>query len=104
MEEGDPGKLELEGESLTRPPKGFDANRPFLENCSGNVEGAAKWKNGTYVSGRDETTWFKIRNRSYSQWEGRNEMFERPHEPKPVENVGWGACGAACRELELTMS
>jgi len=76
----------------------------FQAACEHDLEGiVAKHKHGLYTSGRDETTWFKIRNRNYSQWEGRNEMFDRPHEPQSVENVGWGACEAACRELELAM-
>ena len=25
-----------------------------------------------------------------------NKMFERPHEPQPVETPGWGACKAEC--------
>jgi uncharacterized protein (TIGR02453 family) len=28
------GKLELEGESLTRAPKGFDPNHPLVEDCA----------------------------------------------------------------------
>jgi bifunctional non-homologous end joining protein LigD len=63
----------------------------FQLACENDLEGiVAKWRKGRYVSGREETTWYKIRNRNYTQWEGRVEMFERPHEPS-----GWGACARA---------
>ncbi len=62
--------------------------------CKHDLEGiVAKWKYGPYLGGREETTWIKVRNRSYSQWEGRDEMFERPYEPIAV---GWDACVEAC--------
>jgi len=48
--------------------------------CERDLEGVvAKRANGTY--GRD---WFKIRNPSYSQYEGRRELFEQ-RERCPVE-------------------
>jgi ATP-dependent DNA ligase len=41
--------------------------------CARDLEGiVAKRKNGGY--GED---WFKIRNRNYSQYEGRRELFEK---------------------------
>ena len=68
----------------------------FNAACQHDLEGiVAKWKYGPYVAGREETTWWKIRNRQYSQWEGRSEMFERPHEPRPADFIGWDACCAA---------
>jgi bifunctional non-homologous end joining protein LigD len=63
----------------------------FKLACENDLEGiVAKSRTGRYVAGRDETTWYKIRNRNYSQWEGRSEMFERPEEPS-----GWAACAMA---------
>jgi ATP-dependent DNA ligase len=58
-----------------------------------DLEGiVAKWKNGPYSSGREETSWVKIRNRRYSQWgEERQRMFERPDEPREVEPRAWEA-------------
>jgi ATP-dependent DNA ligase len=42
-----------------------------------DLEGiVAKDKRAPYLPG-GETTWFKIRNRGYSQWVGREELFER---------------------------
>jgi hypothetical protein len=47
---------------------------------------------GKYVSGRDDSTWFKIRNRSYSQWVGRDEPFDvRDEQQRP----GWDTCSKA---------
>jgi bifunctional non-homologous end joining protein LigD len=63
----------------------------FRLAADNDLEGiVAKLRKGKYTPGRDETTWYKIRNRNYSQWEGRSEMFDRPEEP-----TGWGACAMA---------
>ncbi len=44
--------------------------------CEMDLEGiVAKRKDGLYTP--DETSWIKIRNRRYSQGEGRRELFER---------------------------
>jgi ATP-dependent DNA ligase len=56
-----------------------EGNALFDLACQHDLEGVvAKYKSGVYTSGREETTWFKIRNRSYSQWAGREELFWRP--------------------------
>jgi hypothetical protein len=57
----------------------------------------AKQKNGLYLPDR-VTTWFKIRNRGYSQWVGREELFERESERNP-DVVGWGSCVRACARV-----
>ena len=42
--------------------------------CHLDLEGiVAKLKSGPYVSDRENSTWFKILNRNYSQREGRDE-------------------------------
>jgi bifunctional non-homologous end joining protein LigD len=70
--------------------------------CEHDLEGIiAKWKHGPYIAGREETTWFKIRNREYSQWEGRDEMFERHQEPQEITPEAWESCVAACEEMTL---
>jgi bifunctional non-homologous end joining protein LigD len=70
-----------------------DGEGLFELACQHDLEGiVAKHKLSPYLGGREETTWFKIRNRSYSQWEGREEMFERPREPLAV---GWEFCAVA---------
>lgn len=44
--------------------------------CAHDLEGiVAKWKVGSYTSG-PRTSWLKVRNPNYSQWEGRREMFD----------------------------
>lgn len=69
----------------------------FNAACQHDLEGiVAKHRSGRYVAGREETTWFKIRNRSYSQWAGREEMFDRAHEPRPEGVVGWDSCAMVC--------
>jgi bifunctional non-homologous end joining protein LigD len=70
-----------------------DGEELFRLACEHDLEGiVAKHKSGPYLGGREGTTWFKIRNRSYSQWDGCNEMFERPYEPIAA---GWDSCSMA---------
>jgi len=45
------------------------------------------------------TTWFKIRNREYSQIVGREELFKRDRHREPV--AGWHSCSLACGEAQL---
>jgi bifunctional non-homologous end joining protein LigD len=48
----------------------------FRVACKHDLEGiVAKWKSGTYQAG-PRTSWLKIRNPRYSQWEGRRDMFD----------------------------
>jgi bifunctional non-homologous end joining protein LigD len=54
-----------------------DGNGLFAVACQRDLEGiVAKWKHGKYVSG-PETSWVKIKNRAYSQIQGRREQFEK---------------------------
>ncbi len=63
--------------------------------CEMDLEGVvAKHRWGNYTSDAEASTWLKIRNRSYSQWAGRREAFERERHREPV--AGWHACEAAC--------
>jgi bifunctional non-homologous end joining protein LigD len=49
----------------------------FVTACERDLEGiVAKWKLGKYVSG-PETSWIKIKNRAYTQIQGRREQFDR---------------------------
>jgi len=44
--------------------------------CAKDLEGVvAKWAHGRYQTGH-ETSWLKIKNPTYSQMEGRHELFE----------------------------
>src|SRR2546429_6202339 len=50
----------------------------FQRVCELDLEGiVAKQKFGPYVTEREQSTWFKILNRKYSQMQGREEQFER---------------------------
>lgn len=48
----------------------------FRVACDHDLEGiVAKWQGGTYQPG-PRTSWLKIRNPQYSQWEQRRDLFE----------------------------
>ena len=71
----------------------------FERVCKMDLEGiVAKHSQGDYVTERERTTWFKIRNPKYSQMEGREKLFERERHNEPVP--GWHSCELACAELE----
>jgi hypothetical protein len=61
----------------------------------------AKLKAAPYVSERDNNTWFKIRNRRYSQMAGREELFERERAQGACSRLH--ACTLACAELEKAL-
>jgi hypothetical protein len=58
----------------------------------------AKHKSGQYITDRENSTWFKIRNREYSQLAGREKLFERKRHREPVP--GWHSCVLACAGLD----
>jgi bifunctional non-homologous end joining protein LigD len=78
-----------------------DGESLFRLACEHDIEGiVAKRKLDPYLL--DGTaTWFKIRNRSYSQWVGREELFERERETEPDWHI-WNLCTSACDELIRT--
>ena len=55
----------------------------------------AKQKYAPYLPDQ-ETTWCKIRNQSYSQWAGREELFERERGGDPDVRI-WDACTLGMR-------
>ena len=61
--------------------------------CERDLEGiVAKKKSDPYV---ETTRWLKIRNKDYSQWVGRPELFERERKADP--DLGfWSECTLAC--------
>jgi ATP-dependent DNA ligase len=70
----------------------------FQHVCKMDLEGVvAKHSFGPYTTGRERTTWFKIRNPKYSQMEGREELFRRERHSEPTP--GWHSCELACGEL-----
>jgi hypothetical protein len=49
-----------------------------------DLEGiVAKWKGGTYQH-IARTSWLKIRNAAYMQWDGRRELFEGARDNRPA--------------------
>jgi len=72
------------------------ARHYFQHICEMDLEGiVAKHSFGPYS---EEITWFKIKNRHYSQMEGREELFERERDKEPV--AGWHCCELACAEIK----
>jgi ATP-dependent DNA ligase len=64
----------------------------FEKACELDLEGiVAKEKRAPYDP--QQTTWFKIRNRNYSQLVGREDLFERERHREPVP--GWHSCALA---------
>jgi ATP-dependent DNA ligase len=59
-----------------------DGEQLFQLACKNDLEGiVAKRKFDPYLPG--QARWLKIRNKGYSQWEGREELFERERESDP---------------------
>jgi bifunctional non-homologous end joining protein LigD len=77
--------VEHDGESLFRLAREND-----LEGI------VAKRKFDAYLP--DRASWLKIRNPSYSQWEGREALFERERESDPDFSL-WDDCVRACDEI-----
>ena len=66
----------------------------FQIACEHDLEGiVAKHKNDPYTPG---TKWLKIRNQQYSQWAGRDELFERERDSDP--DTLWDACTLVCED------
>ena len=77
--------VELDGEGL------------FRLACKNDLEGiVAKRKFGPYLPG--QASWLKIRNTSYSQWEGRQDLFDRERERDPDSSL-WDNCALACETV-----
>jgi bifunctional non-homologous end joining protein LigD len=69
----------------------------FERVCKLDLEGiVAKHSFGPYVTNLQRTTWLKIKNRSYSQMAGREELFNRERHREPF--AGWHSCELACAE------
>jgi ATP-dependent DNA ligase len=69
----------------------------FQRVCEMDLEGiVAKHRLAPYTAER--TRWFKIKNRSYSQMQRREELFERERHRERV--AGWHSCELDCAEVE----
>ena len=70
--------------------------------CKGDLEGiVAKRKFDPYLP--DHTKWLKIRNTRYSQWVGREKLFERERATDPNWHY-WNACASACDQVSRSGS
>jgi ATP-dependent DNA ligase len=71
----------------------------FERVCRLDLEGIiAKYKFGPYGGEDSLGTWYKIRNRDYSQMIGREKLFERDRHKEPVP--GWHAGELASADAE----
>ncbi len=67
----------------------------FRLACENDLEGVVAKLKGAPYSPELDPTWLKIRNRHYSQWAGRADLFERERGKDP-DQIGWDACAGAC--------
>ena len=71
-----------------------DGEALFRLACEHDLEGiVAKHNSHPYLP--QHTNWLKIRNHGYSQWAGREELFERERGSDPDWRV-WDLCASAC--------
>lgn len=81
------GHVEHEGEEF------------FKLACEHDLEGiVAKHRFSPYLPD-SEPAWLKIRNTDYSQWAGREELFERERSANPEERPHWDECVLACEAV-----
>jgi bifunctional non-homologous end joining protein LigD len=74
-----------------------EGERLFKLSCQQDLEGiVAKRKYDPYIL--EHARWLKIRNTGYSQWVGREELFERERRADPNFQV-WAGCVLACEAL-----
>lgn len=75
-----------------------DGEGLFRLACENDLEGiVAKRKFDPYLPG--QASWLKIRNTSYSQWENRQDLFERERESDPDSSM-WDDCVRVCVEAK----
>lgn len=71
----------------------------FSLACAHDLEGiVAKRKSDPYLS--EHASWLRIRNKDYSQWVGREELFERERDGDSDFRV-WEGCAAACERVSI---
>ena len=75
-----------------------DGQGLFQLACQHDLEGiVAKRKGDPYLP--EHATWLKIRNRNYSQWVGREELFERERSSEP-DFAAWSSCVLVCDDAQ----
>ena len=76
-----------------------DGKGLFRLACENDLEGiVAKRKSDPYLC--DHARWLKIRNQNYSQWSGREELFERERGNDPDFQV-WDQCALVCKTADM---
>jgi hypothetical protein len=79
-----------------------DGEGLFHLACEHDLEGVvAKPKGDPYLP--EHASWLKIRIQNYSQWVGREELFERERESDPDVRL-WDGCAIACAESESALA
>jgi ATP-dependent DNA ligase len=74
-----------------------DGEGLFRLACHNDLEGiVAKRMFDPYLP--EHTSWLKIRNQQYSQWIGRQELFERERASNPDARL-WDECALACESV-----
>ena len=77
-----------------------DGQGLFQLACKYDLEGiVAKRKSDPYLP--EHATWLKIRNKKYSQWIGREELFERERSSDP-DFAAWSSCVLVCDQTGET--
>jgi bifunctional non-homologous end joining protein LigD len=62
----------------------------FREACRRDLEGiVGKWRDGRYETDGVSTSWVKVKNPTYSQMEGRREVFETRTDRRRRSRAGW---------------
>jgi hypothetical protein len=85
---------------LRRSPRSGRRDPVLIRADDGHGRGiVAKRKHGPYLP--DTESWFKIRNREYSQWAGREKYFERERDIHP-DLYGWDGCAFAAGKSQIT--
>jgi bifunctional non-homologous end joining protein LigD len=75
-----------------------DGQGLFQLVCENDMEGiVAKRKFDPYIE--KQASWLKIRNTNYTQWEGREELFERERESDPDLSL-WDDCVRGCADAD----
>jgi bifunctional non-homologous end joining protein LigD len=79
-----------------------DGEGLFRLACVEDLEGiVAKHNSHPYLP--EHANWLKIRNRGYSQWVGREQLFERERATDPEFEL-WNGCAVACAESDAALA
>ena len=64
----------------------------FRQACARDLEGiVGKWARGRYERDGVSTSWVKIKSPTYTQWEGRRELFEVRRDRRQARRSDWHA-------------